>query len=166
MSHPPTRQGGTTVNFTVEYQPSQDELARALQQGIRRQFKVLVPAAMAVLAGCGLLMLAIGYMGLGLGMLVAALVFPLVMTWSVRRTGSRRLAYLCVPTTFTMTGDGYETRTADSATTIRWSMFSQVIPTQEFWLFFIGKQFAGFLPRRAFTPGQQAELDTLFATKS
>ncbi|MGW3347656.1 YcxB family protein [Nonomuraea rubra] len=37
------------------------------------------------------------------------------------------------------------------------------VVTPEFWLFFVNKQATGFLPRNAFTPEQQAQLDARLA---
>ncbi|MEV4116239.1 YcxB family protein [Nonomuraea sp. NPDC049695] len=117
------------MDFTVRYEPSQDEVARALLQGVRRQYRILFPALTGVLVVCG-------------------------------------LAYLCVPTTLHLTGDGYTVQTDRSTATTQWAMFSGVTTTPEFWLFLVDKQFTGFLPRRAFTSEQQAELDAFFAARS
>ncbi|WP_425465646.1 YcxB family protein [Nonomuraea turkmeniaca] len=85
------------------------------------------------------------------------------MTWSVRRMAKRQLTYLCVPTTLHITGDGYECHTEQVTTTLRWSFFSDVVTGPEFWLLFVNKQPAAFLPRRAFTPEQQADLDAVLS---
>ncbi|WP_327589937.1 YcxB family protein [Nonomuraea sp. NBC_00507] len=100
-------------------------------------------------------------MTIGSAMFVGAAVSPLVVSWSLRRTGRRRLAFLCVPTTLHLTGDGYKVETEQSTATTRWSLFGPVVTTPEFWLFFVNRQFTGFLPRRAFTDEQQAALDAL-----
>jgi hypothetical protein len=44
-------------------------------------------------------------------------------------------------------------------------MFSQVVSTPEFWLFFVNRQFTGFLPKRAFDSEQQSELGDLFTAR-
>ncbi|MGP3915561.1 YcxB family protein [Nonomuraea sp. 10N515B] len=151
------------VDFTVRYQPSPEEVARALQQGVKLQFRALLTILLSVLAGCGLLCVLIGSVTIGIAMFVGAAVSPLVVSWSLRRR--RRLAFLCVPTTLHLTGDGYKVETEQSTATTRWSLFGPVVTTPEFWLFFVNRQFTGFLPRRAFTDEQQAALDAFFAAR-
>ncbi|GGO62671.1 YcxB family protein [Nonomuraea cavernae] len=68
-------------------------------------------------------------------------------------------------TTLRVTDDGYECRTDQSTTTVKWSLFGRIVTGTEFWLFFAGRQFMGFLPRRAFSSEQQAELDDLLASR-
>ncbi|MBB6347044.1 YcxB family protein [Nonomuraea muscovyensis] len=154
---------GGTVDITVRYELSPDEVARALQQGLNRQLRTLfvaLPAAFTV-SGAGCLLA--GATGLGAGLLAGAVVFPFALMWSARRMARRQLAYLCVPTTLRVTDDGYECATDQSTTTVRWSMFARIVGTPEFWLFFIGRQWTGFLPRRAFDGEQQDALDRFFA---
>ncbi|NRQ31596.1 YcxB family protein [Nonomuraea sp. NN258] len=153
------------MDFTVTYHPSPDEVARALQQGLRRQLRLGYLAAPAALVLLGVVCVVVGSRGVAIGSFVAAVLFPFVLNLSIRRTARRQLAYLCVPTTLHVTGDGYECRTEQSTTTMRWSLFSQVVSAPEFWLLFVGKQCAGFLPRRAFDPEQQAELDRFIAAR-
>jgi fatty acid desaturase len=153
------------VDFTVDYQPSREEVAQALQQGVKLQFRVLFTVLIAVLAVCGLICVLLDGVGLGIAMFIGAAVSPFVMSWSLRHTGRRQLAFLCVPTTLHLTSDGYEVRTDQSTTTTRWSLFTRVVPTPQFWLFFVNRQFTGFLPRRAFTREQEAELDAFFAAR-
>jgi hypothetical protein len=102
---------------------------------------------------------------MGIGMLVAAVVAPFAATWSIRRIARRQLTYLCVPTTLQVTSDGYECRTDQYTTTVQWSMFRQVVTTPEFWLFFVNRQFAAFLPKRAFDSEQQVELGGFLAAR-
>lgn len=154
-----------TMDFTISYQPTPDDVSRALQQGVMRQLKLVSLAVPLVLAASGLACLAVGAVGLGAGMLAGAVAFPLVLSMVIRRMAKRQLTYFCVPTTLRVTGDGYETRTDQSTTATRWSLFSRIETTPEFWLFFVNRQFTGFLPRRAFSDGQQAELDGLFAVR-
>ncbi len=156
---------GSMLDFTVRYEPTPDEVARALGQGIRQQLKIAYLALPSVLIASGLGCVLIGSTSTGVAMLVGAVVFPLVLTWSIRRTGKRQLAHLCVPTTLRLTGDGYECRTDQSATTMRWSLFGRIVTGPEFWLFFVNRQFAGFLPRRAFSSEQQTELDDFIASR-
>ncbi|WP_344865881.1 YcxB family protein [Planomonospora alba] len=69
------------------------------------------------------------------------------------------------PTALRVTDDGYEARTGHSTTTMRWSLFGRITTGPEFWLFFVNRQFTGFLPRRAFGTGQQAESDGFLASR-
>ncbi|WP_433436118.1 YcxB family protein [Nonomuraea sp. CA-141351] len=153
------------VDFTVRYEPTPDEVARALGQGVRQQLKIAYRALPVVLVVSGLVCILLDATSIGIGMLIGAVVFPLVLTWSIRRTGKRQLAYLCVPTTLRITDEGYEFRTDQSTTTVQWSLFGRIVTGTEFWLFFVGRQFMGFLPRRAFSSEQQAELDGLLASR-
>lgn len=68
-------------------------------------------------------------------------------------------------TTLRVTSDGYECRTDQYTTTMRWSMFREIVTTQEFWLFFVNRQFAAFLPNNAFDSEQQAELGAFLAAR-
>ncbi|WP_329088262.1 MULTISPECIES: YcxB family protein [unclassified Streptosporangium] len=160
-----TSDEGGMVDFTVRYEPTPDEVARALQQGFKRQLKVTYLVLPSVLIVSGLVCILVDAVGLGVGMLVGAVVFPLVLTRSIGRTAKRQLTHLCVPTTLRMTSDGYECRTDRFTTTMQWSLFGRVETTPEFWLFFVNKQCTGFLPRRAFDSEQQAELDGFFAAR-
>ncbi|MEV4250812.1 YcxB family protein [Streptosporangium canum] len=153
------------VDFTVRYEPTPDEVARALGQGVRQQLKIAYLALPSVLIVSGLVCVLVDATYMGVAMLVGAAIFPLVLTWSIRRIGKRQLAYLCVPTTLRVTDDWYECRTDQSTTTMQWSLFGRIVTGTEFWLFFIGRQFTGFLPRRAFSSEQQAELDSLLASR-
>ncbi|GAA3696383.1 hypothetical protein GCM10022224_072530 [Nonomuraea antimicrobica] len=154
------------MNFTVDYEPTPDEVARALKLGLRRQLKVPIRTLIAVLLVLGALCLLLGNLGLGIGMLAGAVVFPFALTWSIRRTARRQLGYLCIPTTIHVTDDGIDSRTEQTTTSMRWSFFSQVVHDPEFWLFFVNRQLTGFLPRRAFTQEQQAQLDTVLTPSS
>lgn len=160
-----TSDEGGTVDFTLRYQPTPDEVARAVGQGVKRQLKVAYVALPLVLAVSGLVCVLIDTVAIGVGMLAGAIAFPVVLNLAVRRTAKRQLAYLCVPTTIHVTGDGYECRTDQSATTVRWSLFERIVSTPEFWLFFVNGQWTGFLPRRAFDGAQQTELDDFFAAR-
>ncbi|WP_436758269.1 YcxB family protein [Streptosporangium sp. V21-05] len=153
------------MDVAVSYEPTLDEVARALGQGIRQQLKIAYLALPSVLIASGLGCVLIGSTSTGVAMLVGAVAFPLVLTWSIRRTGRRRLAHLCVPTTLRLTGDGYECHTDQATTTMRWSLFGRIVTGPEFWLFFVNRQFTGFLPRRAFSGGQQAEFDDFIASR-
>jgi YcxB-like protein len=112
----------------------------------------------AILVAAGLVLILTDAAIMGVGMFVAAVAAPLAATWALRRVARRQLTYLCVPTTLRVTGDGYECRTDEYTTTMRWSMFSRIVTTPEFWLFFANSQVVAFLPKRAFDRGQQAEL--------
>ncbi|NUW46345.1 YcxB family protein [Nonomuraea rhodomycinica] len=153
------------MDFTIDYTPTQDEVARAFGQGLRRQLSALRVALPAILVLAGAACAVMGGIGLAVGMFAGAVAFPVALTWAIRRAARRQLAYLCVPTTLRVTGQGYECRTDQYTTTLNWSMFGNIVTTPEFWLFFIGKQCAAFLPRRAFDSDQQAALDALFAAR-
>jgi hypothetical protein len=153
------------VDFTVTYEPTPDEVARALAQVLKRQLRLTSLVLPSVLAVSGLVCLAVGSTGPGVGMLAGAVVFPLLLTWSIRRSARRQLAHLCVPTVIRMTTDGYECRTEQSSTSMKWSLFGKIVTGPEFWLFYAKKQCMGFLPRRAFDSGQQAEFDAFISSR-
>ncbi|MFC4063040.1 YcxB family protein [Planomonospora corallina] len=140
-------------------------MARALGQGARQQLKIHYLVSSSILIASGLVCILVDAPYMGTVLLVAAVVSPLLVTWSLRRTGRRQLTYLCVPTILRMTDDGYEARTDQSTTTMRWSLFGRIVAGPEFWLFFVNKQFTGFLPRRAFSTEQQAEFDGFLAAR-
>lgn len=153
------------MDFTVEYGPTPDEVARALQQGSKQQLKVAYVVLPSVLSVSGLVCILVDAVGMGVGMLVGAVTFPFVMVWSLRRIAKRQLTHLCVPTVLRMTDDGYEYRTDQTTTTMRWSLFGRVVTGPEFWLFFVNRQCVAFLPRRAFNSEQQAEFDRFLASR-
>ncbi len=159
-----TDEGGM-VDFTVRYEPTPDEVARAFVQGVRQQLKIAYLVLPSVLIVSGLVCVLVEATYVGVAMLVGALVFPLALAGSIRRTGKRQLAYLCVPTTLRVTDDGYECRTDKSTIMLQWTLFGRIVTGSEFWLFFVGRQFTGFLPRRAFNSEQQAQLDGLLASR-
>ncbi|NJP98312.1 YcxB family protein [Nonomuraea sp. FMUSA5-5] len=147
------------MDFTVEYEPTPDQVVGAIERALKHQIKALLWLFPAFLAVAGAVFLLLGTIGLGLGLLVAAAVVPFVMPWSLRRAARKQVPHLCVPTTLHVTDDGYESRSEKLTTSARWSLFSRVVATPDFWLFFVNNQATGFLPRNAFTPEQQAELD-------
>ncbi|GAA4913635.1 hypothetical protein HD597_010506 [Nonomuraea thailandensis] len=151
------------MDFTVEYEPSPGEVVRALEQALKHQLKALIWLFPAFLVVFGAVFLLLGNIGIGLGMLVAAIVVPFVIPWSLRRAARKQVPFICVPTTLHVTDEGYESRSEKLTTQARWSLFSRVVVTPEFWLFFANKQATGFLPRKAFTPAQQAQLDARLA---
>ncbi|WP_146615800.1 YcxB family protein [Nonomuraea aridisoli] len=141
-------------------------MVRAVQQGAKQQLTPIAQLLPAILVVGGVICVLADSRGAGYGMFVAAVITPFVLTWSLRRTARRQFAYLCVPTTLHFTADGYEVRTAQQTMSLRWSFLDRVVTGEEFWLFFKGKkQFTGFLPRRAFTPEQQAALDAVLGAK-
>lgn len=153
------------MDITIQYELTPDEAARALHRGLRRQLRSVYVVLPAVLVVAGVVCILLDSVILGAGMLVAAVAAPMAGTWAVRRLARRQLAYLCVPTTVRVTGEGYETRTDQSATTMKWSMFSRVETTPEFWLLFIDRQIAAFLPKNAFDAEQQAEIGGFLAAR-
>ncbi|MCF6473745.1 YcxB family protein [Nonomuraea sp. MG754425] len=151
------------MNFSVDYEPTPDEVARAMEQALKHQLRVVIWLFPTVLAVLGAIFLLLDVIGVGSGLLVAAVVVPFVMGWSLRRSVRKQLSHLCVPTTISVTDDGYESRSEQLTTSMRWSLFSKVVNTPEFWLFYVNNQTTGFLPRRAFSPEQQSQLDTVLA---
>ncbi|MEU6039828.1 YcxB family protein [Actinomadura sp. NPDC047616] len=153
------------MDFTVDYQPSPDEVTRALGLGVNRQlraFRLGLPAVLVLLGGACLLG---DGASLGIGMFAGAVVAPFALGWAIRRMARRQVAYLCLPATVHVTSDGYEVRTDQSTTSMRWSLFGRIDSTPEFWLLFINRQFAAFLPKRAFDDDQRRELESLFAAR-
>ncbi|MEV0616458.1 YcxB family protein [Nonomuraea sp. NPDC050404] len=153
------------MDFTIRYEPAPDEVVRALRQSLKRQLVMVYRILPSVLVVSGLACIWADAVFLGVGMLVAALVAPSVATWALRRIAARQLTYMCVPTTIRVTNDGYECRTDQYSTTMQWSMFGEVATTPEFWLFFVNRQPAAFLPKRAFDSEQQAELNAFLAAR-
>lgn len=153
------------MDITVRYEPTEDEVVRAFSQGLRRQLTAMYAVLVAVLVAGAAVMFATGNTAMGIGMLVASVLGPLAGNWWLRKRARRTLSFLCVPTTVRVTDDAYECRTEESTTTMRWTMFSNVISTQEFWLLFVNKQPAAFLPKAAFDGPQQAEIDGFLAAR-
>ncbi|GAA3000456.1 YcxB family protein [Streptosporangium longisporum] len=153
------------MDFTVTYEPTPDEVARALEQGVRQQLRTTYLILPLVLVASGLICILVDATYTGTLMLVLAVVFPFVLNWSIRRTGKRQLTYLCVPTTIRLTDDGYEARSDHFTSATQWSLFGRIVTGPEFWLFFVNKQFTGFLSRRAFNGEQQAEFDAFLASR-
>ncbi|MFB4276455.1 YcxB family protein [Nonomuraea sp. MTCD27] len=151
------------MDFTVQYDPTPDEVVRAFEQGAKRQLRFFYRLLPSILVIAGVVCVLTGGRALGVGMFAGAVAFPFVLNWSIRRMSRRQVAYLCVPTTLHLTGDGYECRTEQITTTMRWSFFTEVVTGPEFWLLIVNKQPAAFLPRRAFTPEQQAELEAVLS---
>ncbi|MEJ3748985.1 YcxB family protein [Actinomycetes bacterium KLBMP 9797] len=153
------------MHFTVSYEPAPDEVTRALFQGLRRQLKPIFLLMPVVLVAAGLVCLLVEAIAPGIAMLVSAAVAPFVMSWATRRIARRQVALICRPTTLVMTDDGYETRTDQSTTMMRWSMFGEIVTTPEFWLFFANRQFVAFLPQKAFDSEQRAALGSFLAAR-
>ncbi|GAA2306831.1 hypothetical protein GCM10010402_78090 [Actinomadura luteofluorescens] len=160
-----THSEGGNVDISVKYQPTEDEVSRAFTEGFKRQLTVLYAVLVIVLLGGAAYRFAAGDPGMGIGALVAAVLSPLVGTWWLRRRARRMLSFLCVPTTVRVTDSGYDCRTDESTTAMRWTMFSHVYPTPEFWLLYVNDQPAAFLPRAAFDAAQQAEIDAFLAAR-
>ncbi|MGI5204420.1 YcxB family protein [Spirillospora sp. CA-108201] len=146
------------MDITVGYEPTPDEVVRAFSQGIRRQLTAVYAILVGVLIAGAAVMFVTHNLAMGIGMLVASVVAPLAGNWWLRKRARKQLSFLCVPTTVRVTDGGYECRTEESTTTMRWTMFSSVVTTQEFWLLFVNKQPAAFLPKAAFDAAQQAEI--------
>ncbi|MEV0668420.1 YcxB family protein [Actinomadura luteofluorescens] len=153
------------MDISVEYQPTQDEVTRAFTEGFKRQLTVLYTVLVIVLLGGAAYRFAAGDPGMGIGALAAAVLSPVVGTWWLRRRARRMLAFLCVPTTVRVTDSGYECLTEESTTAMRWTMFSHVFPTPEFWLLYVNNQPAAFLPKAAFDAAQQSEIDAFLAAR-
>lgn len=156
---------GGDVDITVKYEPTTDEVVRAFSQGLRRQLTAVYAVLVAVLIVGASVMFVTNNPAMGIGMLVASVLGPLAGNWWLRKRARQQLSFLCVPTTVRVTDDGYDCRTDESTTTMRWTMFSNVISTPEFWLLFVNKQPAAFLPRAAFDAAQQAEIDGFLAAR-
>ncbi|GLW66084.1 hypothetical protein Arub01_43280 [Actinomadura rubrobrunea] len=153
------------MDFTVDCQPSPDEVMRAVCLGAKRQFRPLRLTLPTVMVAVGLLCLLVDAIALGIGMFAGAAVVPLALRWAVRWVARRQLGYLCRPTTVHVTSDSYEVRTDQSAVTMRWSLFDRIDSTPEFWLLFMNRQFAAFLPKRVFDDEQRRRLESLFAAR-
>ncbi|SEG80107.1 YcxB-like protein [Nonomuraea solani] len=154
------------MDFTVDYRPTPDEVMRAFEQALKRRLKVFLWLLPTLPAALGIISLLLSTSSaVGIGLLVTAALTPFVATWSLRRTARPQIDHLCVPGTLHMTDDHYEWRTEQVTTTMRWSLFDEIVTGPEFWLLFIKRQPAAFLPRRAFSPEQQAELDARLSAR-
>ncbi|MEV3919664.1 YcxB family protein [Actinomadura coerulea] len=151
------------MDISVKYQPTKDEVTRAFTQGFKRQLTILYAVLVVVLLGGAASRFAAGDLEMGIGALVAAVLSPAAGTWWLRRRARRMLAFLCVPTTVRVTDSGYECLTEESTTAMRWTMFSHVYSTPEFWLLYVNNQPAAFLPKAAFDAAQQSEIDAFLA---
>ncbi|MGH3241092.1 MAG: YcxB family protein [Spirillospora sp.] len=150
--------------ITVSYEPAPDEAARAFFLGLRRQLAVTYAAVVVFLVGGTIACFAAGMAWLGVALLVSTAAAPFGSAWWLRRRLRKMLAHLCVPTTIRLTADGYEYQTEKSATVMRWSMFSNVLTTPDFWLLYLNRQPAAFLPKSAFDAEQQAQITGFLAT--
>jgi multidrug efflux pump subunit AcrB len=154
------------VDITVSYEPTPDEVVRAFARGLRRQLTALYAVLVsALLVGAAVFFLT-GETKLGIALLVSSVLAPLAANWWLRKRARQQLAFLCVPTTLRVTDDGYEARTDQSTTMMRWAMLSDVTATPEFWLLFVNKQPAAFLPKGAFDADQRAEIDGFLTART
>lgn len=148
------------MDITVTYQLTPDEGARAVGLNLRRRLipaRVVVPALLVLLGFFGVLLEAVS-VGVGLGMFAAAAIFPVVLTWNLKRNLRRSVAHLCEPLTIRVTDDGYECAAATFTQSMRWAKFDRVERTKEFWLFYRENEFVAFLPLAAFDETQRAEV--------
>lgn len=153
------------MDITVRYEPTTDEVVHAFSQGFRRQLTILYAVLAAALVVGAAFRFVSGDPAMGIGMLVASVLSPVAGTWWLRRRARRLLSFLCVPTTVRVTDSGYDCRTEESTTTMRWTMFSHVFPTPEFWLLYVNNQPVAFLPRAAFDAAQQSEIEGFLAAR-
>lgn len=154
------------MDITVSYEPTPDEVVRAFARGLRRQLTALYAVLVsALLVGAAVFFLT-GETKLGIALLVSSVLAPLAGNWWLRKRARQQLAFLCVPTTLRVTDDGYEARTDQSTTMMRWAMLSDVTATPEFWLLFVNKQPAAFLPKNAFDADQRAEIDGFLTART
>jgi hypothetical protein len=155
----------TGVDITVTYEPTPDEVVRAFTRALKRQLTALYAVLVSALLVGSAVFFVTGELKLGIALLVSSVLAPLAGNWWIRKRARQQLAFLCVPTTLRVTGDGYEARTDQSTTMMRWSMLSDVTATPEFWLLFVNRQPAAFLPKTAFDEAQRAEIDRFLATR-
>lgn len=153
------------MDITVEYEPAPDEVARAFQRGLRSQLNAIYAVVASVLVAGAVVCFAVGNAGLAIALLVGSVLGPLAGSFWLRRRVRHQFAFLCVPTTVRITDDGYECRTDVSRTMMRWSMFSKVMTTEEFWLLYQSRYPAAFLPKIAFDAAQQAEISGLLSAR-
>lgn len=153
------------MDITVGYEPAPDEVTRAFLRGLRRQLTAVYAVLTAALLAGAAVFFARDDLTIAVALLLSVVLAPLGSAWWLRRRVRRQLAFLCVPTTVRVTDDGYECRTEASSTTMRWSMFSDVAATSEFWLLFVNRQPAAFLPKSAFDAEQRAEIDGFLAAR-
>jgi len=162
-----------TTPLTFSFQLDPAETVRASQVVARRRpFGWTERWALPLIAGCGLLFIALGKpwheMWL-LGAIVLALGILQVLIPIVQRRTLRR-AYdetpsLRGPQTYEFSDTGLVMSGVSSSMTLRWDSLVEVIETREFLLFYHTKRAAFYLPKRA-TPdaAQQAALRDLLRT--
>lgn len=153
------------MDITIRYEPAPDEVARAFQRGLRSQLNAIYAVVASVLVAGAAVCFAVGDAGLAIALLVGSVLGPLAGSFWLRRRVRHQFAFLCVPTTVRITDDGYECHTDTSTTMMRWSMFSKVMTTEEFWLLYQSKYPAAFLPKGAFDAAQQSEIDGLLSAR-
>ncbi|MFA1548755.1 YcxB family protein [Actinomadura chokoriensis] len=153
------------MDITVRYEPAPEEVVRAVQRGLRGQLAALYAVLVSVLVAGAVVLFLLGDPTMAIALLVASVLGPLAGSWWLRRRLRKQLAFLSVPTTVRVMDDGYECRTDESTTAMRWSMFSDVVTTPEFWLLFVNKQPVAFLPKAAFDAAQQAEIAGFLAAR-
>lgn len=150
------------MDFSVSYRLTAEEVARATVAGMARQLRpirLLTPAAL-VIAGFLVLLLEVYFLGIGL--LVGAAVYPVLMPWLIRRAVRRQAGHMAGPFTLQLTDEGYTCRGEGFSQSLAWAMFDHVDTTQEFWVFSAKGRFIAFLPLAAFDGARRAELESMF----
>ncbi|MFI0409890.1 YcxB family protein [Actinomadura sp. 3N508] len=151
--------------FTVGYEPTPDEAVRVFARGLRGQLMVTYVALVVLLTGGAGLCFYVGKTWLGIALLISAVAAPIAADWAVRQRLREALAHMCVPTTMRLTADEYESRTEQATIKYRWSMFSKVVNTKDYWMLYVDGQPAAFLPKGAFDAGQLAQIEGFLATR-
>jgi hypothetical protein len=163
-----------TLAFT--FRPTPAEHSRVLMFMLRRKrgFWITMAVLMLVILALAVVPAMQGYSVsevastvlpylLVLGGIVLAL--PLVQRWQLQRL------YRQTPTwqeeqIHEFSEDGFRMKNPLSNTLMRWDAFVEVLETREFFLFFISRSMAYFLPKRAITaPDQLRDLRVLLETE-
>ncbi|GAA5041261.1 hypothetical protein HNP84_002390 [Thermocatellispora tengchongensis] len=152
------------MDIRAEYELSNAELNRAIRLvvGHRKLALFYGVAAFALVAG-GLCygpfdrpLYAAMFLPLGAALAIAA---TLLVPMSARQVR----AQVCLPTRAHLTDEHAEFVTDAHTSTIRWPTFVKAVTGPEFWLFYLNRNSAAILPRRAFGPAEQAEIDAFVA---
>lgn len=89
-----------------------------------------------------------------------AILLPMMQRRAARRL-PRKDASLVGPQTRSIDADGYHSRGNDVALDIPWKVMHRVIETDEFFLFFVNKQCAYYIPQRSLSDSQTESVRTL-----
>jgi hypothetical protein len=154
------------MDISVEYQLTREELKRALGAIAGGRLRLAAWILMPLLVALGVVNVVTGDAGLGGVLIVYGLIFAPLLTFKVVRTTNLQAREMCVPSAVRLTSEGYEVQTAQLTAMRQWSSFVKTVATPEFWLLYTNKQCAVIVPKRAFNPAQQTEINNFLQAMS